>query len=366
MPSKIEWTEETWNPVVGCSKVSPGCENCYAIRMAHRLQHIPPMAETYAGLTKVLANGQINWTNTVRTVESRLMEPLLRKKPTRYFVNSMSDLFHEDVPFEFIDKVFSIMALCPQHIFQILTKRHERMKEYCNGLAQGNPIEVFATKNVVERGGIAMNEKRRTVTFPLPNVWLGVSVEDQKTAKERIPTLLETSAAVRWISAEPLLGWLSLTGSPVEGSIDYLRGTKIINRNQTNQAGNDDSGLYSFKMYRGLDWVVVGGESGPNARPMHPEWVRWLQLECKGANVPFFFKQWGEWQDGSSPTTNHRQGAILLDGRYFDNDKWDEAKKVREDQWNQLRPTMIAKVGKKAAGHLLDGVEHFNYPLQTI
>lgn len=257
--TKIEWTDEVWNPVTGCSKVSEGCKNCYAERFSHRF-----------GWTKkpwTVGNASEN----VKVHPGRLEQPLQWRKPRKIFVNSMSDLFHEQVPFEFIDKVFSIMALVPQHTFQILTKRPERMKEY---IAHRAAKEFSHLKHI---------------KWPLPNVWLGVSVENQKAADERIPLLLDTPAAVRFLSCEPLLGPVDLE-RPVPGS-------RPVN------------GVYPPWMIHLLDWVIVGGESGPGARPMHPDWVRSLRDQCQQAGVPFFFKQWG----------GKKKAGRLLDG-----EEWNE------------------------------------------
>lgn len=243
--SKIEWTDATWNPIRGCSEVSEGCRNCYAMRQAHRFDK---PGGPYEGLTRV-SGGEIKWTNEVRLVPELLDQPLHWRKPKRIFVNSMSDLFHEKVPDHFIMQVFVTMQKAPQHIYQILTKRPKRMREWVRHFTDREPA----------------------------NVWLGVSCEDQKTANERIPLLLQTPAAIRWISAEPLLGAI------------------------------DMNGIRNAECGAALDWVVAGGESGPSARPMHPDWARSLRDQCLAAGVPFFFKQWGG-------IRKHDAGR-LLDGR---------------------------------------------------
>ena len=228
--SRIEWTEQTWNPTVGCTKVSPGCKHCYAETMARRLQ----------------AMGVQGYENgfTLTLMPKRLAEPLERRKPTVYFVNSMSDLFHEKVPFDYIRRIFDVMAHAPQHTFQVLTKRAERMAKFCRS------IEVPA------------------------NAWLGVSVENRKHGVPRIDVLRTIDAKVRFLSAEPLLEDL--------GAIDLT----------------------------GIHWVIVGGESGPKARPMRKEWVDGVKGQCDRAEVAFFFKQWGAWGvDGQkrSKKANGRQ-----------------------------------------------------------
>jgi len=226
--SKIEWTEMTWNPVTGCSKVRDGCKNCYAERMAKRLQ----------------AMGIVRYQNAFRlTLHDDLIElPLKWKQPKVVFVNSMSDLFHEDIPVEFIQKVFDSMVRCPQHIFQVLTKRSRRLKNIAAEL-------------------------------PWPdNVWMGVSVENSQTGY-RIQDLCTVPAAVRFLSCEPLIG-------PIQR-------LPLV----------------------GIHWVIVGGESGPGARIMHPEWVEDILSQCEAANVAFFFKQWGG-------TRKKRTGRILHNQTY--------------------------------------------------
>lgn len=265
--SKIEWTEATWNPILGCDKVSAGCKNCYAIRTAWRLQHNPnpKVAKAFEGLT-VIQGGQPkpNWTGLVNFVEERLEEPLKWKKPRRIFVNSQSDLFHEGVSDDSIQKIFKVMCSAKRHTFQVLTKRPERMQEF---LSRWDSM----TRDF---GPLWPH------TWPQNHIWLGVSCENQATADERIPLLLQTPAAVRWISAEPLLGPVSLEELPsVSGIGRYL--------DSLSNAGVDPGAIISTK----LNWVVAGGESGPGARPMQEEWARSLMQQCKAAGVPFFMKQ---------------------------------------------------------------------------
>lgn len=237
--SRIEWTESTWNPVVGCTKLSAGCKHCYAETMSKRLQ-----AMGVAGYEQGF--------RTIRTLPFRLMEPAQRRQPTVYFVNSMSDLFHEEVPESFIDRVFDVMAKCPQHTFQVLTKRAERMSDYS--------AERLATSNV----------------------WLGVSVENKRHGVPRIDYLRSARASTRFLSIEPLLESL--------GQIDLT----------------------------GIDWVIVGGESGHGARPMKPNWVRSIQEQCANQGVSFFFKQWGAYSpDGIRKTKK-------ANGRHIDGRTWDE------------------------------------------
>lgn len=296
----IEWTDATWNPVTGCTKVSHGCKNCYAERDWNRMVHLP----AYKGraFTDVACHPE------------RLIQPLRWKRPRRIFVNSMSDLFHESVPFEFIDQVFAAMAICPQHTFQVLTKRPERMRDYTTRLSRSAKLLDDAARTM---GYSFEHEGQYLVSFPLPNVWLGVSVEDQQTADERIPLLLQTPAAVRWVSAEPLLG-----------TVDFRFTNGLV-------PGQDAAD------YR-LDWVVVGGESGPHARPMHPRWVRSIRLQCAREGIPFLFKQWGEWAPNCLCGREKACKTIARPGPGF--------------------PGVMFRCGKKAAGRLLDGVLHDEYP----
>lgn len=284
--TSIEWTQRSWNPIVGCSIVSPGCTNCYAMKQAARIQKMNPTGGSgsnyvnhYDGTTKVV-NGNVVWTGKIAIAPDRIfLEPLRRKEPTTWFVNSMGDLFHEDVPNVAIDHVFAVMALCPQHTFQVLTKRAKRMQAYI--------AEVMHDQDLgLSRFGIAAlwrglhGPEGHCPAWPLPNVWLGVSAEDQTRADERIPLLLQTPAAVRFVSCEPLLGPIDLTEiehAPAH-CLHALAGIK---------AETDGTASYGAR----LDWVIVGGESGPGARPMHPGWARTLRDQCAAADVPFFMKQ---------------------------------------------------------------------------
>lgn len=235
--SKIEWTEQTWNPAVGCTKVSPGCAHCYAEVMARRLQAMG---------VKGYENGF-----ALTLLRERLEEPLKRKRPTVYFVNSMSDLFHEEIPDSYIEDVFRVIEQAPQHTFQILTKRAGRMAEFMRGRkAPGN-------------------------------AWMGVTVEDREHGLPRIDLLRQVDARIRFLSMEPLLEDV--------GEIDLS----------------------------GIHWVIVGGESGVQARPMRPEWVSNVRRQCADQQVAFFFKQWGGWgPDGRK--RGKKQNGRLLEGRTWD------------------------------------------------
>ena len=267
--TNISWTNAVWNPVTGCTKVSPGCKNCYAEAMTERFY------------------GKNSFENIVLHPD-RLDTPLHWKKPRMIFVNSMSDLFHENIPFEFIDRVFAVMALCPQHTFQILTKRPERMREYMS-----------AGTFTFEAAMYSLTSPRVMDDFvwPLPNVWLGVSVENQKYADERIPLLLQTPAAIRFVSAEPLLGEIRLvakTTFPPSGGIeDWLR---FIANPYAKEIWVEEMvskiQWSSFDVhFRTVDWVIVGGESGANRRECNPEWIQSIADQCRDAGVACFVKQ---------------------------------------------------------------------------
>ncbi|GAA1401811.1 phage Gp37/Gp68 family protein [Pseudonocardia kongjuensis] len=283
----IEWTDRTWNPVTGCTKVSPGCDHCYADSIATR----------FAG-TKAFPHG---FEVTLRP--DRLAAPLQWSKPSRVFVNSMSDLFHDDVPDEFIARVWAVMAASPRHTFQVLTKRHGRMRSLLSSAAFR--VSVGAAIGDLELPGPGRfrqitPEQATTATtvWPLPNVWLGVSVEDQKRAELRVPALLEAPAAVRFLSCEPLLGPVDLLGPwhPLKGRSKptYWLTPQPVWGDPVPVDGTDLT-LAPLEQLPAIDWVIAGGESGPKARPMHPAWPRALRDQCAAAGVPFFFKQWGRW-----------------------------------------------------------------------
>jgi protein gp37 len=347
MASKIEWTEETWNPVVGCDKVSDGCKNCYAIKQAYRMMHMPHSKVKYAGTVKKTEGGALNWTGQINMHEESLLKPLRTKKPTVFFVNSMSDLFHKDVPFAFINLVFGIMAACPEHTFQVLTKRPERMLDYFKYLTH------FMTLKFPDQIGISIHSAKidypRNLqlqrVWPLPNVWLGVSVENQKTADERIPLLLRVPAAVRWLSMEPLLGAVNIDfiDAPEGDEVGASRIWPLTGKRTDMARPCQDTGK--------LNWIVVGGESGHDARPMHPDWVRSIMDQCKAADVPFFFKQWGEYMP-------HCQADSLLQAL------GNASKTAREfpSPHNPEKVNTYYKLGKHESGRKLDGVVHDEYP----
>jgi len=276
----IQWTDATWNPISGCSKVSPGCKNCYAERDWARLSRNPKL-KNYFGRPFT----------EVRCHPERLEQPLRWKKPRKIFVNSMSDLFHEDVPFEFIHSVFTMMDRSRLHTFQVLTKRPERMNAYISSMKYEHLC-----------GG------RLGVALPLRNVWLGVSIENQETADERIPILLDTPAAVRFLSLEPLL-------EPVNLEWEWFNKT-IADYDPV------------------IDWVIVGGESGPNARPCNIEWIRSIIAQCRAAGVPVFVKQLGavpcQFNEGGPRNQIPRVFRNRLDRHGGDPAEWPEDLRIRE------------------------------------
>lgn len=302
--SKIEWTDATWNPVTGCTKISSGCRHCYAERMAARLQ----------------AMGQPLYRQGFKVTlhESELDRPLRWKKPRRIFVCSMGDLFHPAVNAGFIRRVFQTMQACPQHTFLVLTKRPER----ASGVDLSNTIS----------------------PWPLPNVWLGTSCENQAAAADRIPHLLACPAVVRFVSCEPLLGPINF------GDLACWM--------------TEDTGALPLgsKAIMAIDWIIVGGESGPKARPMHPNWARSIRDKCVEGAVFFFFKQWGEYVPGApyysddadrDPALDRPHVLVTPGGEYWD---------PREDGQPPPGTSIMHRVGKKKAGRLLDEMEWDEMP----
>jgi len=400
--SAIEWTDATWNPLRGCSRVSDGCRNCYAEKVAARFSG-PGMP--YEGLLHPTTKA---WNGSVRLVPEKLVEPLTWKQPRRIFVNSMSDLFHEAVPDAWIDRIFAVMALTPQHTYQILTKRPSRMQSYlesfswelvvasCRG-SDGVSLIKRHTMQALEhhfgqRPASPVTSYKRRDRWPLPNVWLGVSVENQATAEERIPLLLQCPAAVRWLSCEPLLGPTNILGHLMKGG----QPGRCANCGQGHgftrcpNYGGVATTHYAYeggpilcdkfrRKYFAIDWVVAGGESGGGARPMHPDWARALRDQCARANVPFFFKQWGEWgqyvnEDHYTYCGAERQPHAWVDrdtaehGHCWlvdDDGGWSNytgLPPMHEDGHILDRVAVVGRFGKRAAGRLLDGREHNAYP----
>jgi protein gp37 len=314
----------------------------------------------YEGLAEIGPKGP-RWTGKVRLVPEHLADPLRWRKPQRIFVNSMSDLFHESLPFEQIAAVFGVMAACPQHTFQILTKRAARLPEFFAWFADGFNDKWDAARRpayalLMKAGKIGQAERLGVVQahprWPLPNVWLGVSVEDQKTADERIPHLLATPAAVRFISAEPLLGPIDLDPPLCE----YHGGEHVVEGGEAQpwcvECDTEASFGHWIGNEGGLDWVIVGGESGPGARPMHSEWARSVRDQCAAAGVAFHFKQWGAWAPVLAPRKPwvyvSAAGAVAGPNQ------------PRSEETKDCE--MVRPVGKKAAGRLLDGRTHDEFP----
>ena len=315
--TKIQWSEYSWNPISGCSPVSEGCRNCFAARMAAtRLRDHP----RYAGLA-TFSDGRARWTGEVRLNHDVLRQPLRWRKSRRVFIASMSDLFHEGVPTPFIADIWDIMAEAYQHTFQILTKRADRLPEVFHYLA-----------------------KWKNYKTPLPNVWLGVSVENQAAADERIPWLLQTPAAVWFVSVEPMLEAVNLHLSSMSAD-----GYRMLSR-WYGPDGFDKTGSQPELEQRELDWVICGGESGPGARPMHPDWARSLRDQCQAAGVPFFFKQWGAWFPRSQ--WEHSPELVLPDDDYM----------TGKDIYYFKGGETMHRVGKKRAGHLLGGRAWQEFP----
>lgn len=368
----IAWTEATWNPLAGCSRVSEGCRHCYAERMAWRLVNMAPdrVSSPYFGLVSMGQESNFKeprWSGEVRLVESALDRPLRWRTPRRIFVNSMSDLFHEKAPDEWIDRIFAVMALAPQHHFQVLTKRPERMLAYLTAPLvdrkvwwAGRPMAQARGWDMYDRvpvpspcggpGGIGIK------SWPLPNVWLGVSVEDQATADARIPLLLQTPAAVRWVSYEPALGpvnlglgrWVRLPRT-VRSDIPFkdlwaVPGVYMAESNphgalSVRSTGGTLIGIKpdEFERLPSLDWIVVGGESGPGARPFDLAWARSAIAQCRAAGVPCFVKQLGSRPCGRWGYVPYPAGAygigdfhVLRNRKGADPSEWPADLRVRE------------------------------------
>lgn len=322
--SHIEWTDATWNPIVGCSIVSPGCTNCYAMKMARRIEAMQPGSH-YAGTTQVV-NGHAVWTGKVALApEQILIQPLRWRRPRKIFVNSMGDLFHESVPDEWIDLVFAMMALTPQHAYQVLTKRSVRMRTYLTNVNEKPVLE--AVRRIAAFCPQHIPVPPTGITFPLPNAWLGVSAEDQRRADERRADLALLATA-RWrtfASYEPALG-----------PVDWTR--------------------WDF-----LSWLISGGENGP--RPSHPDWHRAARDFCAAQGIPYFFKQWGTWipvldRGVDDPDWRAPYAGAMNDSR-------------PDIAWLNLaggcgfhgaRFHVMRRAGKAQAGRLLDGREHNGMP----
>lgn len=395
--TKIEWADATLNYANGCSRVSPGCGGpgphggCYAELLAGtRMRNHP----TRAGLTKQTPAGP-RWTGDVRIHEPALEQALRWKRGRKIFWNAHGDLFHEKVTDEQIDRLFAVCALTPHHTHMILTKRSARMQEYLSRPGVEIGIGICALGFVLDAmvkdpstnlgAGVLVRSTDHLagalVTWPLKNVWLGVSVEDQER-RSRIADLAQTPAAVRFVSGEPLLEGLSLTDIPLNGGVDEHGIQWLFDALSGEQYFLSEDG---FKYSGGgpdmqpVDWLIVGGESGSKARPMHPDWARLLRDQCQAARVPFLLKQWGEWSpicemsDASidacyypaperDPEARRRlkvdQCVLHGDGSRFDGNAMFEQGAFQQGSGAM---TMM-RIGKKAAGRMLDGREWSEFP----
>lgn len=322
----IEWSDATLNPVTGCTKVSPGCDNCYAETFAERWRGTP--------------GHYFERGFDVQLRPDKLELPLRWRKPRRIFVNSMSDLFHDQVPDDYIARVWAVMALAPQHTFQVLTKRHARMRNLLSSDRFWKLADISRSSEVAR-----LTDGQPTLT----NVWLGVSAENQQWADIRIPTLLDTPAAVRFVSAEPLLG-------PIEFEFEHYYEPNCRNCSGLPSPAHIPSCGVEPGRHWGIDWVLTGGESGPGARPAHPDWFRSLRDQCAAAGVAYLHKQNGAYLPVPPPKRGDRfdcfveceTGRVVADESDIP---------VDSGHWTAMR-----RVGKKRAGRLLDGREHNDYP----
>jgi protein gp37 len=336
--TKIQWADATINPAYGCTKCSPGCDHCYAETMASR-----NLSKCYAGLTE----GR-KWTGRVNLFPERMEEALKWKRPRRIFVGSMTDLFHKSVPFDFLDSIFAVMALAWDHTFMLLTKRPERMLEYFNSCPTtwSNHLanRIYSITGSIKKDNQVQasieGRLNHSVGWPMRHVHLGVTVCNQAEADAKIPILLATPAAKRFVSVEPMLGSVNVS--------DHLEVWPGCGGGEPREDCEFCSGNLRI-----LDWVICGGESGPGARPMHPDWARSLRDQCQAAGTPFFFKQWGEWAPGER--SQDVVADILLDSR-------GEAAGHIRSVGQMVQPEPMSRVGKRRAGRLLDGIEWNEFP----
>jgi protein gp37 len=352
----ILWCDETWNPLRGCSHVSAGCDHCWAARMATRHES-NPLTPQFRGFARAG-----HWTGKVALIERELEKPLHWRKPKRIAVGLMGDLFR--LPDADIDRMFATMAICQQHTFLLLTKQAKRMYEYI--ASAGNRLgALFKFDMIVARMApvkkVAAVKRIRVLSFedsilpmpwPLSNVHLGVSAENQETLNERVPWLLKTPAAYRWLSLEPLLGPVDLSRRmPCSCAFP-------VRPNQQQCLVCSGTGAD----HPHLDHVVVGGESGPGARPMHPAWVRQVRDQCQAAGVPFTFKQWGEWapcEPGQDSVL--AQGAVKDQSLGPERVHWlyQDGRHVAVGEGAELPDSeaLTMRVGRNASGRLIDGRE---------
>jgi protein gp37 len=345
--TKIEWTDKVWNVVTGCTKVSPGCDNCYA--------------ETFAERFRGTAGHHFENGFDLTLRPERLTLPLTWRKRRRVFVNSMSDLFHKDIPADYIAQTFAVMALTPRHTYQVLTKRHGRMQSLLTQDSFHTAVLAWTARLQDEKHPMPAWHPgaRRLKAWPLPNVWLGVSVEDQKRADLRIPALVDTPAAVRFLSCEPLLGPVDLTAWMPTGHAawrcqgpDCRRFYSGPLQQHCPDCGRENHWTGSHTgngrpSGQPIGWVIVGGESGHRARPMSPYWASTLRDQCTEAGVPFFFKQWGEYAPTGYLVIGATSKGTLLAGDPVD------------DLGHRVE---LARVGKQQAGRELDGRTWDEFP----
>lgn len=315
--SKIEWCDHTINFWIGCTKVSAACDHCYAQAQAARFGlakwgHGEPRAKTKSAIA------------TAFRLDRKAAKAGRRAK---VFANSMSDFFDAEVPDEWRDEAMAVMALTPHLDWLVLTKRPKVMRAYLAGLEPGGARNLAIRAATIHHLSFCADSSR-PYSFPLPNVWLGTTVEDQKMADLRIPELRATPAAKRILSVEPMLGAIDLR--------QYLVG-------------------HCIGWTPPLDWIICGGESGPHARSMHPQWARDLRDQCQAAGVPFFFKQWGEWEPSTPERANGnpRSGWRALSGR---------SPAMRAELYPEAGAAFVERVGKARAGRLLDGREWNEFP----
>lgn len=331
--TKIEWATKVWNPVTGCDPVGAGCANCYARREWQR-KKANPKSKKYFGREF----------DDVQCHEQTLRDPLAWKTPQKVFVDSMGDLFHPSVPDDFIRRVFGTMLLADDHFYIVLTKRAARMKEFIDDYIAGSVVEGL---RILDGDPITFERVFAHVAF-------GVSIWDQPSANEFVPILLSTRAAIRVASAEPMLGAIDLRSLRIEVryegreaiNCDALTGERFA-RLCTRDGGYIGTEPRSSGTH--LDQVICGGESGPGARPMHPDWARSLRDQCTDAGVAFFFKQWGEWTAETVPGVEVEMSSLAKN----------QCVAMGDGETNHTRYT---RVGKRAAGRLLDGREWSEYP----
>lgn len=313
------WWDKTWNPIVGCDRVSEGCRNCWAILQAH--------VHYRKEFTVRREDGRIDWT-TRKAFPDRLEQPFHWKKPSRIAVGLMGDLYHEDFSSDFRRRIYDVVERCPQHTFIIVTKRPRRMH-----------AEIM----------YSMIFERMRREGPLPNLWVLTSIEDQKTADERIPWILRIPAAIRGVSVEPMLGEVNLTHLPNPGFGEWQRYYDALKGEAwcVNQYGDIDRSPCEPKIH----WVICGGESGSGARPVFPYWIRSIRDQCRMAGTAFFFKQWGEWSHNRG-TKNPRRAVFVGSNGMIE----DGSIGIEDDL------VLVHRVGKRAAGRVLDGREWLEFP----